>query len=35
MPRYMNAMSFNEKKALIAVIGAVLELTVDEQAQAM
>ncbi len=35
MLRYMNAMSLNEKKALIPVIGAVLELTPDEQAQAM
>ena len=35
MLRYMNAMSLNEKKALIPVIGAVLELTADEQAQAM
>ena len=35
MLRYMNAMSLNEKKALIPVIGAVLELTDDEQAQAM
>ena len=33
--RYMNAMSLNEKKALIPVIGAVLELTADEQAQAI
>lgn len=35
MLRYMNAMSLNEKKALIPVIGAVLELTADEQAQAI
>lgn len=35
MLRYMNAMSLNEKKALIPVIGAVLELTHDEQTQAM
>lgn len=35
MLRYMHAMSLNEKKALIPVIGAVLELTADEQTQAM
>jgi len=35
MLRYMNSKTLNEKKALIPVIGAVLELTVDEQNQAM
>ena len=35
MLRYMNARSLNEKKGLIPVIAAVLELTDDEQAQAI
>ncbi len=35
MLRYMNATSLNEKRALVPVIGAVLELTPDEQSLAM
>jgi len=35
MLRYMNANSLNEKRALVPVIGAVLELTPDEQIAAM
>ena len=35
MLRYMNATSLNEKRALLPVIGAVLELTPDEQTVAM
>lgn len=35
MLRYMNATSLNEKRALVPVIGAVLELTPDEQTVAM
>jgi hypothetical protein len=35
MLRYMNANSLNEKRALVPVIGAVLELTPDEQKAAM